>query len=61
VGVRVWRVTMNIPNLLQPATPVRSIALARGYIGLLRPVTSFRIITLYSIVVVLLWLGLFLL
>jgi hypothetical protein len=52
---------MNIPNLLQPATPVRSIALARGYIGLLRPVTSFRIITLYSIVVVLLWLGLFLL
>ena len=51
---------MSIPNLPRPAIPVRSIGLSYGYIGQLRPVTSLRIIGVYSVVVVLLWLMLFL-
>ena len=47
---------MSIPNLPRPAIPVRSIDLSHGYIGQLRPVTSLRIIGVYSVVVVLLWL-----
>jgi hypothetical protein len=50
---------MSIPNLPRPAIPVRSIGLSHGYIGQLRPVTSLRI-GVYSVVVVLLWLMLFL-
>ena len=48
---------MSLPNLPRPAIPVR---LSHGYIGQLRPVTSLRIIGVYSVVVVLLWLMLFL-
>ena len=51
---------MSIPNLPRPAFPVRSIDLSHGYIGQRRPVTSLRIIGVYSVVVVLLWLMLFL-
>jgi hypothetical protein len=51
---------MSIANLHRPAIPVRSIGLSHGYVGLLRPVTSLRIIGVYSVVVVLLWLMLFL-
>ena len=51
---------MSIANLPWPAIPVRSIGLSHGYVGLLRPVTSLRIIGVYSVVVVLLWLMLFL-
>jgi hypothetical protein len=51
---------MNITNLPRPAIPVRSIGLPHGYVGLLRPVTSLRMIGVYSVVVVLLWLMLFL-
>lgn len=54
---------MSIPNLPRPAIPVRSICsigLSHGCIGQLRPVTSLRIIGVYSVVVVLLWLMLFL-
>jgi hypothetical protein len=51
---------MSIPNLPRPAIPVRSIDLSHGYIGQLRPVTSLRIIGVYSVIVVLLWLVLFL-
>jgi hypothetical protein len=39
--------------LPRPAIPVRSIVLSHGYIGLLRPVTSLRIIGVYNFVVVL--------
>jgi hypothetical protein len=48
---------MSVGNLPRPAIPVR---LSQGYVGLLRPVTSLRIIGVYSGVVVLLWLMLFL-
>ena len=51
---------MSIPNLPRPAIPVSSIGLSHGYIGQLRPVTSLRIIGVYSVVVVVLWLMLFL-
>jgi len=51
---------MSIPNLPRPAIPVRTIGLSHGYISQLRPVTSLRIIGVYSVVVVLLWLMLFL-
>ena len=51
---------MSIPNLPRPAIPVRSIGWSHGYIGQLRSVTSLRIIGVYSVVVVLLWLMLFL-
>ena len=51
---------MGIANLPRPAIPVPYIGFSHGYIGLLRPVTSLRIIGVYSIVVVLLWLMLFL-
>ena len=51
---------MSIPNLPRPAIPVRSIGLSDGYIRQLRPVTSLRIIGVYSVVMVLLWLTLFL-
>ena len=51
---------MSIPNLPRPAIPVRSIGLSHGYIGQLRPVNSLRIIGVFSVVVVLLWLMLFL-
>ena len=50
---------MSIPNLPR-SVPVRSIGLSHGCIGRLRPVTSLRIIGVYSVVVVLLWLMLFL-
>ena len=51
---------MSIPNLPRPAFPVRFIGLSHGYTSQLRPVTSLRIIGVYSVVVVLLWLMLFL-
>jgi hypothetical protein len=52
---------MSVGNLSRPAIPVRSIGLSQGYVvGLLRPVTSLRIIGVYSVVVVLLWMMLFL-
>ena len=60
VGVRNGELAMSIANLPRPAIPLRSIVLSHGYIGLLRPVTSLRIIGVYSVVVVLLWLMLFL-
>jgi hypothetical protein len=47
---------MSIANLPRPAIPVRSIVFSHGYIGLLRPVTSLRIIAVYAAVVVLFWL-----
>ena len=51
---------MSIPNWPRPAIAVHSIGLSHVYIGQLRPVTSLRIIGVYSVVVVLLWLMLFL-
>jgi hypothetical protein len=51
---------MSITNLPRPAIPVRSMGLSDGSIGLLRPVTSLRIVGVYSVVVVLLWLMLIL-
>ena len=51
---------MSIANLPRPPNPVRSIVFSHRYIGSLRPVTSLRIIGVYSVVVVLLWLMLFL-
>jgi hypothetical protein len=50
---------MSTANLPRPTIPIRPIGLSHGYIGLLRPVTSLRIIGVYSVVVVLLWLMLF--
>jgi hypothetical protein len=52
---------MSITNLPRPAVPVRSIVLSPGYVGLLRPVTSLRIIALYGAVVMLFWLTIHLL
>jgi hypothetical protein len=52
---------MSIANLPGPAVPVRSVVLSHGYIGLLRPVTSLRIIAMYGAVVVLFWLTMHLL
>jgi hypothetical protein len=48
---------MSIANLPGPAVPGRSIVLSHGYIGLLRPATSLRIITVYAAVVALFWLA----
>jgi hypothetical protein len=47
---------MSIANLPQPDVPVRPIVLSHGHIGLLRPVTSLRIIAVYAAVVALFWL-----
>jgi hypothetical protein len=52
---------MSILNLARPAIPVRTIPLSGGYVAQLRPVTSLRIIAFYSVVAIVLWVGLFLL
>jgi hypothetical protein len=56
-GCLVRRTAMSIANLPGPAVPGRSIVLSHGYIGLLRPATSLRIITVYAAVVALFWLA----
>jgi len=47
---------MSTAKLPRPSVPVRPIVSSPRYIGLVRPVTSLRIIALYAAVVVLFWL-----
>jgi hypothetical protein len=56
---QIWRELIN--SLMRPAVPTRTIVLSGGFIPLLRPVTTARIVALYSVVVGLLWLMLSLL
>jgi hypothetical protein len=55
-GCLVRTMAMSIANLPRPVVRFRSLVLSPGYIGLLRPVTSLRIIAVYAAVVVLFWL-----